>query len=427
LVYLVLTILSAVAGYFGHKRQKQGLAKGLFVICIFSLLSFLITVKGTVLDENKKENTAKRNMPGEGDYTKKYYLNSEHIFEDYLFELSVEEQKLNQKEADELFEKAKKEIEQCILGENKSFESVMYDLYLPDTLVDDRVEATYFFDNANIINWDGSICTENVIEKTNPILVTVILNCQTYEKQYGLYINVVPKIQTQKEKIIDEIKKEIQKQNDSETGTTISLPNQISGYLLDWEDKEEKPEISLFLLGLAGGIAVFMAEKNQVKKSEERIQKQLMQDYPLIISKFSLLLGAGMSASLAWERIVFTYLEQRKEGRGNLRRGYEEMIITLNEIRDGVGEMKAYERFGKRTENMAYRKFASLLVQNIRKSSSGMQKLLEDEARDSFERRKNMAKKAGEEAGIKLLMPMMLMLLVILVILMFPAMISMQI
>ena len=48
-------------------------------------------------------------------------------------------------------------------------------------------------------------------------------------------------------------------------------------------------------------------------------------------------------------------------------------------------------------------------------------KLLELEAIDAFEERKNMAKKYGEEAGTKMLFPMIVMLMVVMGIIMLPA------
>ena len=48
-------------------------------------------------------------------------------------------------------------------------------------------------------------------------------------------------------------------------------------------------------------------------------------------------------------------------------------------------------------------------------------KLLELEAIDAFEERKNMAKKYGEEAGTKMLFPMIVMLVVVMGIIMLPA------
>ena len=50
-----------------------------------------------------------------------------------------------------------------------------------------------------------------------------------------------------------------------------------------------------------------------------------------------------------------------------------------------------------------------------------MQRLLDEEEREAFEERKARARKAGEEAGTKLLLPMGMMLAVVLAILVVPA------
>ena len=49
------------------------------------------------------------------------------------------------------------------------------------------------------------------------------------------------------------------------------------------------------------------------------------------------------------------------------------------------------------------------------------------EAEDAFEERKNLARKAGEEAGTKLLVPMFIMLAIVMAIMVVPAFFSIQI
>ena len=66
-------------------------------------------------------------------------------------------------------------------------------------------------------------------------------------------------------------------------------------------------------------------------------------------------------------------------------------------------------------------KFSTLLAQNLRKGSKGLLALLEYEAMDAFENRKQMTKRLAEEAGTKLLAPMMIMLILVMVIIMTPA------
>ena len=105
---------------------------------------------------------------------------------------------------------------------------------------------------------------------------------------------------------------------------------------------------------------------------------------------------------------------------------YEEMSIALKEMRGGISEGEAYERFGKRCELTNYMKLGALLSQNLRKGSKGLAALLQVEAIQAFENRKSLAKQRGEEAGTKLLMPMMGMLAVVLIMVMVPAFLTMN-
>ena len=66
-------------------------------------------------------------------------------------------------------------------------------------------------------------------------------------------------------------------------------------------------------------------------------------------------------------------------------------------------------------------KLATLLQTNIKKGTKELSNLLEKEAYDAFEKRKNMARVKGEEATTRLLMPMMLMLITVMMIIMIPA------
>ncbi|MDO4842640.1 MAG: hypothetical protein Q3982_08210, partial [Phoenicibacter congonensis] len=68
-----------------------------------------------------------------------------------------------------------------------------------------------------------------------------------------------------------------------------------------------------------------------------------------------------------------------------------------------------------------YSKLSTLLVSNIKKGNSELLRALQEEADRSFEERRSIARQMGEEAGTKLLLPMMIMLGVTLVIIMIPA------
>ena len=95
--------------------------------------------------------------------------------------------------------------------------------------------------------------------------------------------------------------------------------------------------------------------------------------------------------------------------------------MTCYELQVGRSETEAYDHFGKRCQLQPYIRLSALLSQNIRKGSNDLLRMLRQEADSAFAERKSLAKKLGEEAGTKLLLPMMMMLCVVMVIIMIPA------
>lgn len=80
-------------------------------------------------------------------------------------------------------------------------------------------------------------------------------------------------------------------------------------------------------------------------------------DYPDIVSRLSLYMGAGISTRKAWERIVADY-EKREEPDRERHAAYEEMCTTLREMQSGVAGA-AYERFGNRCRMGPYLKLSA--------------------------------------------------------------------
>ena len=100
---------------------------------------------------------------------------------------------------------------------------------------------------------------------------------------------------------------------------------------------------------------------------------------------------------------------------------------TNREICDGLSERAAYQKFAERTGIPMYRRFVRLLLQNLSKGSAGLYALLEQETENAYIQRRNFAKKRGEEAGTKMLFPMILMLAIVMAIVLVPAVVSFQI
>ena len=99
----------------------------------------------------------------------------------------------------------------------------------------------------------------------------------------------------------------------------------------------------------------------------------------------------------------------------------------MHKIQTGCPEGECYEEFGTRCQVSAYRKFGTLLSQNLRKGSKGLTTLLVQESEEAFEERKKLARQLGEEAGTKLIIPLFMMLSVVFIIVTVPAFFSIQI
>ena len=203
-------------------------------------------------------------------------------------------------------------------------------------------------------------------------------------------------------------------------GTVMNEDVGAEGEKLIWSEKIEDNSGYLFLLICVGAGAVYLLQERRLREKVEDRNRQMLMDYPQLISKLMLYLGAGMTIRNAFQRIAAHYHKEKQEG-GDYRYVYEEMLLACHELDGGISETSAYEHFGKRCRLPQYTKLVNILIQNLRKGSSGILDALRQEAKNAFEERKNMARKLGEEAGTKLLLPMMLMLGIVMILIIIPA------
>ena len=198
----------------------------------------------------------------------------------------------------------------------------------------------------------------------------------------------------------------------------ILLPAEFEGNKVTYRSPEQSTNELLILLGIAAAVCMFLKEKEDIESARKIREEQLMEDYPDLIYEFLILSGAGYSVKAAWKRLT----EHYEEDTGKAKRPLcKEMQITLNQMETGIPEIRAYIEFGRRCGNRNYMKFASLLESSISTGGKNLRKLLEEEVEVSFKMRTDLAKRKGEEASAKLLLPTFLMLGVVMVMVMAPA------
>ena len=206
----------------------------------------------------------------------------------------------------------------------------------------------------------------------------------------------------------------------NKTKKNFILPKKLGKKEIQWKEQNPHTVGILLLLGVVTGVLLKFRGLEEERKKKKKREEELLLSYPQLVTTLALLIGAGIPVSKAWGRMAGRY---KKNGTVK-NAAYEEICYTWNEIQDGVGERKAYENFGNRCALWQYKRLASLLTQNLRKGSSELTELLSKESELAMEQRRNLAKQLGEEAGTKLLLPMMLMLSIIMVLIIVPALIK---
>lgn len=186
----------------------------------------------------------------------------------------------------------------------------------------------------------------------------------------------------------------------------------------------EDNSLALWAAGMAAAVMVFLLLDRDLHEQLERRKKSLHREYSEIVHKLALFVGAGMTIRGAFQKIAGDY-EAKCRGGGKKSPAYEEILYTCRELRSGVSEALSYEHFGRRTGLQEYVRLSTLLVQNLKRGSSTLLERLRDEADKSAEERLQRSKKLGEEAGTKLLVPMVLMLAVVMAVIMIPALSNM--
>jgi tight adherence protein C len=169
-------------------------------------------------------------------------------------------------------------------------------------------------------------------------------------------------------------------------------------------------DILYAFLAIAATAAIIASLDMDVNNAIEKKRDEILSDYPDVLSKLTLLVNAGMIIREAWTKVAYT----------SNRALYKEMQTTSEEMHNGVSDMDAFYNFAQRCAIKEIRKFASILTQNIQKGGAELALSLKAMNEESWEEKKHRAKRKGETAGSKLMIPMMIMFVGILLMVIVP-------
>ncbi len=290
-----------------------------------------------------------------------------------------------------------------------------------DSYQNGAVSAEWIFSDNEIISEEGEIYQQALKRSKEKIEAFVLLSCGESEESYRFSFQIIPMKKSRQEELALKIQEHIALQE--ETKNFVTLPNRIDGQKIEWKETKSFQSIELLGLGLLAALAAAYAEKEKKEKKLQNRKRKLLLSYPEFVSKLSLLLGAGMTISGAMRKMNQMYLK-RKEAGGREEIVYEELYQMICELDNGMGELRAYQRFSESCNLQPYRKLVSLLVLGQKIGNFKLMEQLNEEADRVFVERKNTARRLGEEAGTKMLVPMMIMLVIVMGIVIIPAFLS---
>lgn len=143
---------------------------------------------------------------------------------------------------------------------------------------------------------------------------------------------------------------------------------------------------------------------------------KILRQIPNVLSKLALLATSGMIMDRAWRETAFS-------SDGEL---YIEMRTTADELSNLKDPVVAYSGFIDRCNTKETTKLASAIIQNLEKGNAEIAILLQQMAKDSWNERRNLAKRDSENANSKLMIPTMMLFGVVMIMILVPIAMSLN-
>lgn len=252
---------------------------------------------------------------------------------------------------------------------------------------------------------------------------TKYLKTQYHSAPYRIYVGIVPRELSRYESLLLQLQQAITAEDEGSLGENmLSLPTEIDGQRIYYSEHEDRSYLLLPLLGVIAAMAIYMLQGQARRTEKKQREALLMLDYSELVSKLMVYIGAGLTVRNALETISQHFDALIARGIKADRPLYQELRTMVIQFRRNMPESEIYLSFGRRVNLKPYTKLVSLIEQNRMNGARNLRAMLELEMEDAFEQRKTTARRLGEEAGTKLLLPLFIMLGIVMIIVIVPAM-----
>lgn len=323
------------------------------------------------------------------------------------FSVIVEPKSLAWEEVLDIYEEFVKQLPKLILQKNKSLQEIQTDLLLTESFDGYPFYVEWKSSRPDIVTREGQVVHT---EGTQEVILTALIFYEVYADakwEEQIAIRVVPQELTGDELQEYELNALLKESEANDRSNSVwTLPDSYRGRELTWKQEYRNTGLWLMAGAFVAAVAVFVMADYDLH--EEVQKKRMLQkyEYPDLIQKLTLYLGAGLTVRGAFQKMSSEY---------------EEIANVCRELNSGVSETESYERFGRRIGLPEYSRLSTLLMQNLKRGNSELLQMLREEAQKADIERLQNCRKLGEEASTRLLIPMVMYLVVVMVVIMLPA------
>lgn len=401
-----------------YQKKKKRWMIGLIVVGIVSALY----VHGGSQKEKRllDGNLLVRNVWDAGNY--QVDLNVKTKEWDHSFSYLVKEKAYTREEAEQLYRKFAGELPSLICGGNQTLQEVTEDLKLANAYKDYPFMVSWSSTDQDRVSSRGKVNRKGLEDEGQWVtLHALVREVDTgLEQELTLKVFLAPEKLSEEELFFRRVEESVISMDKvSAQKEIVTLPVSVEGKELTW--RETKQDHSIFILLLFGAASLFVgrAMDHDLQKADRKRLKELQKEYPEFAGRLRLYLCAGMTARNAFGRVAQDYAERT----GKKKRLFleSEMKIACNQLSNGLPEAQVYQEWGARCGEMRYRRLGFLLSVQLKQGNDRLLQLLEQEADVAREDQRNQARKEGEEAGTKLLFPMILILIMVMLLVLLPA------
>lgn len=389
-----------------------------YVLCVCAgIFLFLCAELADSRSSSVEKGMLYRNPCGKGDAVYEFYVDGLGENKEKM-SLTVPEQQMSKEQFSSCVPEIVELLCERMAGENVSLGEVRTDLDLETELPEYGVTVSWQSRTPGVVSRTGTVNGEQVSESGETVVLEATLFHGNFAETVEIPVIVFPGTRSLQERF-SEVLEQVVFQNGE--GEYVYLPSEFEQRPISYRSASHSQNLTLVFLGIVAAGCLRLKENSDMEELKKRREDSLVAGYHDLVSGFLILTGAGYSTKAAFKKLT-----KDMEDAGKIKTGalLTEMRTTVNQMDTGTAEIEAYAAFGRRCGVRCYTRFASLLESSVSTGGKNLRKLLEAEMEESFKQRTDLARRKGEEASSKLLLPLFGMLGVVLVMVVAPAFLS---